>query len=135
MRDPIEEELAALTEGERASVRFAAQQDVVHEWAQEVYIDNCIAEQIAALLSYRFGLKCPALVWEAAGVLELDVHAAAIRNARTGERSIFFRGLGCTLLTLCHELVHCFRDWHEPHHDYVDWDVATILLEESRDLI
>lgn len=127
----LEKELEALDEGERASVMFAAQQDAVHAWANEVHLSGCECEQLAILLCAGLA-KPPELVWEAPGALDEDVEAIAIRNPRTGARRIVFRGLGCTLLTLVHELVHCLRDWEEPHHDDVDWDLATILLEESR---
>ena len=115
---------------------FYAQQDVVHDWARNVFLSHGEAHQIAILLAHTFGFARPMVVWEASGAQSaLDIEATTINNKRTGERTILFRGLGCTLLTLCHELVHCWRPWEEPHHDKQDWDLTVLLLEESRELI
>jgi hypothetical protein len=114
---------------------FAAMQWVAHEWAVEVHLTADHAHLHMITLADTFGLPRIRFLWEADGVLGDDLEAATIRNRRTENRAVVFRGLGCTLWVLCHELVHAWRTWDEPYHDDTDWDLCTIFLEECRAVV
>ena len=127
--------MSILTDGECRSLFFSAQQIGVHAWAENVHLTADDAAIHTVALAAAFGLQVPKLLWEMAGILDEDVEASAFRHPRHSGPAIAFRGLGCTLLVLCHELVHCWRAWEEPHHEDVDWDLCTIFLEERRGLV
>ena len=113
-------------------VWFCAQQMVAHEWATDVHMSPEEATHQMMLLADDFGLPQIRLLWELGPLLDDNHEAVTWQHARLGFSVIAFGGCGTTLFMLCHELAHAWRPWDEGMHDDVDWDVATILLENCR---
>lgn len=114
---------------------FAAMQWAAHEWAVEVHLSRGDVVWLVGYLADIFGLPRPSLSFECDGLLGDDLEAATVRNKRLETSAIVFRGQGCTLWVVCHELVHAWRGWDEPYHDDTDWDLCTIFLEECRAIV
>ncbi len=112
-------------------MNFCEQQDIAHVWANRVFLSTSDCHIVVEELCRLFGISEPDLQWEMPGMLGGN-QAATVRNPRAGGHTIFFEGLGTTLLVLCHELVHCVRPWDDPHHDELDFDLCTLMLETQR---
>lgn len=113
-------------------VWFCAQQMVAHEWAVDVHLTPEEAVHLMCLLAEDFGVPHVRLLWELGPLLDDNHEAVTFQHTRLGVSVVAFGGCGTTLFMLCHELAHAWRAWDEGMHDDVDWDVATILLEECR---
>lgn len=118
------------------SLSFYEQQELSHLWADLVHLSWREAEDIAHQMLELFDITAVVdFIWEEPSLTGMGNQACTTRNMRTGGLTITFDSLGTDLLTLCHELAHCINDWEAPHHDEVDWDLTSHMLEIAREYL
>jgi hypothetical protein len=102
-----------------------------HRWASEVLLGLWAAEKLVYYLCDSFDVRWPQVLWEQPALCAPSL-AVTVRNERTGGLTVAFATHGTDLLTLCHEMAHVVNDWDAPHHDVLDWDLTSMMLELTR---
>jgi len=129
-------EVRAFSDGD---VLFYAQQKACHRWAEDHFLSErdtlALGVYLFRLFDYQNGEGYwPEFIFEVPALAQPST-AVTVERERTGQKVIAFAGSGCDLLVLVHELAHAVRPWDEPHHDALDFDLASMMLEVVKTIL